>query len=70
MSRQWRQGLWNTGTKVNNLKDWEHNLLVDKYADSLEKYKEEIKVWKKSKGKYYYYILQHCPPELKTGLKT
>jgi hypothetical protein len=27
-------------------------------------------VWKKSKGKYYYYILQHCPPELKTGLKT
>ena len=32
-------------------------------------YKEGTKAWTENKGKCYYLILQHCPPELKTELK-
>ena len=31
-------------------------------------YKEGTKAWVENKGKCYYLILQHCPPELKTEL--
>ena len=28
-----------------------------------------MKLWEENKGKCYYLVLQHCPPELKTELK-
>ena len=49
--------------------DWEHKLEVKEYLKKYKFYNEGTKAWTENKGKCYYLILQHCPPELKTELK-
>ena len=60
------------GATVDNetkLKRWEYKLTVEKYLDSIITYKEGTKMWTENKGNWYYLVLQHCPPELKTQIK-
>jgi len=49
--------------------DWEHKLIIKEYLEKYKLYKEGAKAWDENTGKYYYLLLQHCPPELKTELK-
>ena len=44
-------------------------LVVDKYLKGYKTYKKGTKAWAENKGKCYYLVLQHFPPELKTKLK-
>ena len=65
----------NTGAKEGNKPkiedwDWEHKLVVGKYLESYKTYKEGTKTWEENRGKCYYPVLQHCPPELKIKLKS
>ena len=62
----------NAGSTVDNVpksKDWEHKLEVREYPKKYNLSKKGTKTWEEKKGKCYYLILQHCPPELKTELK-
>ena len=62
----------NAGAAKDNMpksEDWEHKLEVEDYLKKYKLYKEGTKGWAENKGKCYYMVLQHCPPELKTELK-
>ena len=51
------------------LEEWEHKLEIEEYMESYKTHKGGTKAWEENKGKCYYLVLQHCPPELKTELK-
>ena len=62
----------NARSTVDNVpksEDWEHKLAIEEYLDKYKLYKEGTKAWEENKGKYYYLVLQHCSPELKTKPK-
>ena len=58
-----------TTDTVPKTEDWEYKLVVDKYLEMYKTYKDGTKSWAENKGKWYYLVLQHCSPELKTELK-
>ena len=50
----------NPGSNKDNehkVKEWEHNLNVDKYLENVKTFKEGTKVWAENKGKCYYLVL-------------
>ena len=61
----------NAGSTVDNVaksEDREHKLEVKEYLEKYILYKKGTNAWEEKKGKCYYLILQHCPPELKPEL--
>ena len=58
-----------TMATVHKTEDWEHKLVFDKYLETYKTYKDGTKAWAENKGKGYYLVLQHCPPDLKTDIK-
>ena len=59
----------NTTDNVPKLEDWEHKLTDNKYLEVYKMHKEGMETWTENKSKFYYLVLQYCPPESKTELK-